>query len=584
MIRFLLQNSRWTLILSVISGLLSGLGGVALIAVINVALDQEQSQAANMGWIFAGLCALSLSARVTSAMLLMRLGQKVIFDLRLKLSEQIVTAPLAALQQLGPARILACLTEDVATLAEAIRWLPLFCVNLAIVTGCLGYLGWLSWSLIALVAATMAIGIISYHLITKQALHGLRTAREYNDALYGHFLGLTHGIKELKLHRLRRDAFLSECLETAASHYRRHNIAGMGHYILAYNWSNAMFYVLIGVALFLFPALQEFAGKTLANFGIVSSDLSAMGNITPQALRGFCLTILYMMSPLVTVMECLPMLDRANIALKKIQTLSTASETPTAAPAILPLSLPKTPVLEMTGVTHCYHSEREERNFMLGPLDLTLQPGEMVFLIGGNGSGKTTLALLLVGLYTPEQGEIRLGGCSITEHNREYYRQQFAAVFSDFYLFDSLLGFQNRELDAEARVYLTHLQLDHKVRIDNGAFSTLNLSQGQRKRLALLVAYLEDRPFYVFDEWAADQDPVFKKIFYTEILPALKARGKTVIVITHDDSYFHAADRCLKLSEGKLVEMPATKPEPDTDTRSYADNKWQHTNNTEMSS
>lgn len=155
----------------------------------------------------------------------------------------------------------------------------------------------------------------------------------------------------------------------------------------------------------------------------------------------------------------------------------------------------------------------------------------------------------------PEQGEIRLGEQCITDANREGYRQQFSAVFSDFYLFDSLLGFHGKELDAEARAYLARLQLDHKVRIENGEFSTLDLSQGQRKRLALLVAYLEDRPFYLFDEWAADQDPVFKKIFYTEILPALKAKDKTVVVISHDDNYFHVADRCLKIEDGTLSEI-----------------------------
>ncbi|MFD1905689.1 ATP-binding cassette domain-containing protein [Paenibacillus rhizoplanae] len=61
--------------------------------------------------------------------------------------------------------------------------------------------------------------------------------------------------------------------------------------------------------------------------------------------------------------------------------------------------------------------------------------------------------------------------------------------------------------------YLKMLDLDGKVSIDNGRFSTLKLSGGQRKRLALLICYLEDRPIYLFDEWAADQDPEFRKFF-----------------------------------------------------------------------
>jgi putative ATP-binding cassette transporter len=176
----------------------------------------------------------------------------------------------------------------------------------------------------------------------------------------------------------------------------------------------------------------------------------------------------------------------------------------------------------------------------------------MTFIVGGNGSGKTTLAKIITGLYSPEQGSITLAGDRITEESSEYYRQHFSAVFSDFFLFDSLLGLESVELDAHARSYLSKLRLDQKVSVKEGVLSTIDLSRGQRKRLALLTAYLEDRPFYVFDEWASDQDPVFKETFYLELLPELKSRGKTLIVITHDEKYFSLADRVVQLDYGKL--------------------------------
>src|SRR5688500_3979755 len=190
---------------------------------------------------------------------------------------------------------------------------------------------------------------------------------------------------------------------------------------------------------------------------------------------------------------------------------------------------------------------------MLGSTDASLQPGEVVFIAGGNGSGKSTLAKIITGLYPPESGEIRLDGRVVNDTNRDEYRQLFSAVFSDFYLFDDLLGLEKPNLDAQARGYLEQLHLEHKVKVVDGKFSTTALSQGQRKRLALLTAYLEDRPIYLFDEWASDQDPMFKEIFYTRILPDLKACRKTVIAITHDDKYFDLADRLLKLDSGKLV-------------------------------
>lgn len=553
---FLLTNSGWLLVLSVCAGLLGGLTGAGLIAVINMALENEQNALAGLGWVFAGLCALLLMARLSSAFLLMRLGQDVIFDLRVKLSRQILHTSFSRLQAIGAARMLACLTQDIATLAEAFRWLPVICVNAAIVAGCLLYLGWLSGSLLVLVLFTIAVGVSGFRMIEDRALHGLKMARESDDMLYGHFRSLTQGMKELKLHEPRRDAFLKECLESAAKGHRRYYLKGSGFYILAGNWGNILFYLVIGAVLFLLPYVSEAASGLAEIVGMKLKGLPISFEIRSETIRGYCLTVLYMMSPLAILMDGLPALAAGNIALKKTEALGcdVMESEPEKSEPILPYS--HSAVLKFSGVTHRFVREGEDSPFTLGPFDLALHPGEVVFLTGGNGCGKTTLAMLLVGLYLPEQGEISLGGLRINDANRDDYRQRFSAVFSDFYLFDSLLGFHGNELDVEARAYLARLQLDHKVRIENGEFSTLDLSQGQRKRLALLVAYLEDRPFYLFDEWAADQDPVFKKIFYTEILASLKARGKTVVVISHDDAYFDVADRCYKLEDGKLTEMP----------------------------
>lgn len=535
MFRMLLRNSRWSLIFSMLAGLGSGLGGVGLLIIANRALSKEHgAELMDLGLAFAGLCVLLLLSRGASSFLLMRVGQDTVLDLRLKLSHRILTIPFPRLQALGSARILACLTQDVATLAETFQWLPMLCVNGAIVIGCIAYLGWLSKFLLVLVGVAIILGIGGFRYVETRALKGLRLAREYDDALHAHFQTLAHGIKELKLHQQRRDDFMGGCLESAAVNYRHHYSSAMGLYIVANNWGNGLFYLLIGVVLFVVPLWLE---------------------LTPEVLRGYCLMILYMMTPLQALVDGLPLLGRASVSVKKIEALiCEAEEAGTSAPGS-PRIFPQPAILELNGVTHRYFIGPDERQFMVGPVNLTLYPGEVIFLVGGNGSGKTTLLLLLAGLYTPERGDILLAGRRVSGANRESYRQQFSAVFSDFHLFDSLLGLRKETLDSEAQMYLAELQLDHKVRITDGEFSTIKLSQGQRKRLALLVAYLEDRPFYLFDEWAADQDPVFKKLFYLDILPILKSRGKTVVVITHDDSYFYVADRCLKLDEGKVMEM-----------------------------
>jgi len=261
------------------------------------------------------------------------------------------------------------------------------------------------------------------------------------------------------------------------------------------------------------------------------------------------------MGPLSGVLGSFSLFGRANIALEKIQQLgiSLAARTPETSEATPQAAGLRFDQLELSAVTHSYHNEKDDSHFMVGPVNLTFRPGEIVFLVGGNGCGKSTLAKIIAGLYPPEGGAIRVDGRPVTDANRDDYRQLFSAVFSDFYLFDNLMGLNGANLDDKAQVYLRQLHLDHKVKIRDQKFSTIFLSQGQRKRLALLTAYLEDRPFYLFDEWASDQDPQFKNIFYRQLLPDLKARGKTVLVVTHDDNYFSCADRIIKLDYGQIV-------------------------------
>ncbi len=287
--------------------------------------------------------------------------------------------------------------------------------------------------------------------------------------------------------------------------------------------------------------------------GVLLFAAPALGEVSSSMLIGYSLVVLYMMTPLEVILSMFPTLGRANIAIRKVEDLGLSLQSQPSENSHTPdVAVGGYESLELKGVTHAYRREGVEESFVFGPIDLSFRPGELVFLVGGNGSGKTTLAKLLTGLYMPETGEVRLNGEVVTDDNRENYRQLFSTVFSDFYLFDGLLGLDTPGLELRARQYLAQLQLGHKVQVKDKQFSTTQLSQGQRKRLALVTAYLEDRPFYVFDEWAADQDPHFKEIFYLQLLPELKANGKTVLVITHDDRYYHTADRLVKLDYGQI--------------------------------
>jgi putative ATP-binding cassette transporter len=215
-------------------------------------------------------------------------------------------------------------------------------------------------------------------------------------------------------------------------------------------------------------------------------------------------------------------------------------------------------LLKIDAVCHRFPGLTDENPLTLGLIDLTVQEGEILFIVGGNGSEKTTLAMLLLGLYEPERGHIELNGIIVDQINLPLYRQYFSAIFADFHVFDEIYFEEDREIFIQAMHYLEKLELDHKVRIEANRFSSTSLSLGQRKRMALVSSCLEDRPIYLFDEWAADQDPAFKRVFYMELLPELKQRGKTVIVVSHDDSYFHCADRIVKLIDGALSDYRAS--------------------------
>jgi putative ATP-binding cassette transporter len=553
LLSLLLSSSRRAVVAAALAGVLSGVASTGLIAFIHAAVARSQSPTALLVWGFAALCAGKFVTAVVSELLLIRLSQRASFDLRVHLSRRIAATPLRRLEELGAHRLLASLTDDVLSITNGFILIPILLVNFAIVVSCLIYLGWLSWIVLLVLAVMMAVGIVSYQLPVARAVRHLQHVRDEQDALIKHFRALLEGVKELKLHPKRREEFLDVSLTSTAAALKRHFVTGMSVYAVAGNWGHILFLVFIGLLLFTLP-------------NIVSID-------TP-ALTGYVLTILYMMSPLEAIMFQLPTVGRAQVALRAIRALGMSlsgdcEEDPHAAANETRF---KWSSLELAGVTHSYRNEQDNRSFQLGPIDFRCEPGELIFITGGNGSGKTTLVKLLTGLYTPEAGEIRLDGEPLTERNQTFYRRHFSAVFSDFYVFESLLGLGAPDLDAKAHDYLVRLQLDRKVQITDGKFSTVDLSQGQRKRLALLTAYLEDRPIYVFDEWAADQDPVFKEIFYLRLLPDLKARGKTVLVISHDDRYYHVADRIVKLNYGQVEsDTPAARPAFATESRS--DNK-----------
>jgi len=536
LVRFLLRGPKRTLLVLLATGLLSGVCSAGLLAVINVLVHQTGGVPRALALLFAALAVAKIAAHGVSQLSLVYLVQDAVLHLGLKLCAQVTRTSLRTLEKKGPSHILAVLTDDVSAVAWALQCVPGLTINGAVLVGGAVYLAWLSWTIFLGVVGLMLIGTLTYKVLHDRAFRLIYAARESRASLFRHFRSLTEGIKELMMHRGRREAFLSEDVTHTALSLRQLNLVATKQYMIADGWTQFLFYSLIGTILLVVPNLFT---------------------LPAESLTGYVFTILYMMNPLWAVIGTVPTLIRGQVALEKIEglglSLESFEEAKETGAGFHPQTL-QTPSLELEGVVFSYDDEGPgDNSFVLGPIDFQLTPGDLVFIVGGNGSGKSTFVKLLVGLYRQRLGKIRLGGTPIADSNRDWYRQHFSVTFSDFYLFEKFLGLDKNTLDTRAQMYLRNLALDRKVRVTEQRLSTTDLSQGQRRRLALLTAYLEDRPFYVFDEWAADQDPQYKEVFYTELLPELRARGKGVAVITHDDRYFHLGDRIIKLDEGKII-------------------------------
>jgi putative pyoverdin transport system ATP-binding/permease protein len=537
-LRFLLGNAYALVSWAVIAGAVSGLTGAALIAILSSASESahEALKQRQLWLTFLALVAVSVLSKGVSEILLTRLGQRAIADVRVQLSRRVVEAPLRRNEELGAHRVLAALNDDAAVITQAFVYLPMVCVNGATVLGCLGYLAIRAPWALAITVLAMLVGALIFRLHERRANRHFVAARETSDALFQHFRGLTGGIKELKLSRARAEGFLERMLGKSVHNYERDFVSGMSVYTFATGWGTLLFYAVLGTVVFALP-------------GLVGMSASSVTSTT--------LTLLYLMAPFALLMEILPSVGRASVAVEKWRALG-LSLLPEEPSDLQASSLPETwRSIDLVGVTHRYRRERETGTFQLGPVDLTLRRGELVFLVGGNGSGKTSLSLLLLGLYLPEAGQILVDGVQVDDSNRASYRELFSVVFGEYHVFEQLLGLSDPELRERADYYLRRLQLDHRIRIQGETLQVDGLSMGQRKRLALLAAALDDRSFYVFDEWASDQDPESRRFFYTELLPELRARGKGVLVITHDDQYFALADRLLRMDYGQLSESAA---------------------------
>ncbi|PYE39867.1 multidrug ABC transporter permease/ATP-binding protein [Psychrobacter fozii] len=493
---------------------------------------------------FAALITLLLITTFLSQYALTRLGHQFVYELRTKLVKQIIDTKVPQIDHLGSARLIASLSSDIQSITTAFVRMPELVQGVILSAGVALYLGWLSLPLLFIIMFWIVMTIWISTILVKHVYTHLIELRAINDFLYQDYQSIIEGRKELALNQYRAEKLYSDDFLSHAKSYQQTVIKSDTFHLSAVNWSNIMMFASIGVV---------FA---------VSNYL----NIPMGVATTFSLTILFMQSPILHAVGAYPTLQTAQVALDKIQSLELAdyqAEFMTDHVAKDWQSISLTDVGYRYGGINTQTQEiavdaNNPADDILKSVNLTVRRGDVVFLIGANGSGKSTLAKIITGIFTPTTGSVQVDQDNIDSENNADYRQLFSAIFSDQHLFKQLIGNQGNQPD-EALIsdWLQKLNLQDKVSVSDHQLSTDKLSQGQRKRLAMLLSVAEQKDILLLDEWAADQDPAFRRVFYQTLIPELKALGKTLFIISHDDSYFEHADRLLLMKEGRLIELNA---------------------------
>lgn len=515
----------------------AGVGNAAILGIINHSASLASADSGLLNFrllLLFGLCMLAFVlgkryALIQSSVIV----EQMIKDRLLRVSDKIRHAELELVESLGHGELFTKICQDTSLISQS----GLILVNAAqqslVLVFCLCYIAYLSLPAFLVTIGTISVGVVVYSRHAESAQQLLFRLKEKESRLVDALDHMIDGFKEIRLNQKKSDAVFSEFKDLSEA-VRSLKVDTQITFLVDIMFSDMFFYSLLAMVVFLLPRFNQMTGSVVL--------------MTTAA-------ILFIMGPLQLVVQAAPVFQRAKAALAnltvledKLDSASKSGDEPIAE---------KWQDFETITIDSALFSYAQRDGaggaFSVGPLDMQIRRGETIFIVGGNGSGKTTLLKLLTGLYQPQSGAILVDRELLTHRNVQNYRELFSTVFSQFHLFDRLYGLEGADPQV-VKAVLDEMQLSGKTRFEGGRFTDLNLSTGQRKRLALAVTLLEDRQIMIFDEWAADQDPHFRKYFYEVVLKRLKDQGKTVIAVTHDERFWQHADRIVKMEYGSIVE------------------------------
>lgn len=537
----IIQKIRWTKY-AYFTGLslIAGMGNMAIVYTINKIISDYFGGKGVAFPLYLILFASALVVYIVSRWLvslgIIRFTQRLLYKTRLEVLKMILRSSFANIVR-NKNRVYTALTRDTDNVVNASINLVDILTNTVIILICLVYMGTLSVKLLLCMLGVMIFTLLVYFLSGKRAERLFRKAMEFNDRFVKYLNEILSGYKEISIAPAKgaeiAKKHIDRSIERASAYYQKAHITFLTNRIMG----QIAFYSFVGVEMLFLRDLFRIDKAVLVNFIFL---------------------VLYVWGPIETVVLLIPALSQARTSLKRINDLEEglAEEDPADQRAVGTRSFDR---LDLSDIAFEYPREEEndgETPFSIGPLEFGVSSGETVFISGGNGSGKTTFINILLGLIQPGSGNVFLDRQQVPDTHSAEYKSLFAPVFSDFHLFDEFYGMGEINVE-KANEYLRLFEMDRKITVNEIQFSDIRVSTGQCKRLALINAMLERRPILVLDEFAADQDPHFKRKFYQEILPFLKKEGFTLIAITHDDNYYQYADQLYKMDSGQLHRIAA---------------------------
>ena len=507
--------------------ILSGLSNVILIIMVASAIGSN-IELRYIVFYYALILGVYLLGRRFVQVHLIRFARGLVYDLRIELIDRIFSTSYQNFEPMDRGRVYTALNDDVNYIGGSTNLFTTLITNIITAVGAFIYLASIAfWATLLTIFLIITLSTV-YYFVGQSTNIYYEKARDERNIFMRLINGMIDGFKEISLHRNKKLAYKEDVAISAAQYKKKITTADI-RFVNAFLIGESLLVILLGIVAFGMPEMFP--------------------SIKLYVLMSFVMILLYLIGPINAILSSVPAMIQLKVAWRRLRLFR--EEIPanldlSAVPAPRP---PEVKSIEIRQVSFSYNKEHNDRQFSIGPIDMKAHAGEIVFLIGGNGSGKTTFAKLLTGLYEPHYGKLLINDKVVSSSEVSEY---FSTVFSPAYLFEKLYSCDVTDRADEVHKLLKLLQLDHKVVIQDNKYNTIELSGGQRKRLALFQCYLEDSPIYLFDEWAADQDPEYRRFFYRMLLPEMKKTGKIIIAITHDDHYFDVADRIYKMNQGKL--------------------------------